>query len=181
MTATEQQPRQNPTRPPGRSRRLTKRLVVRTALALGALLVLAQFVPYGHSWVPFGHPSGNPPVTKAAVWPNPEAQAIAEWACYDCHSNLTSWWLGTKVAPASWLAQSDVSGGREALDFSEWDKPQPSLDDVVESIGGMPPIQYWLIHPKAHLGAQDQQRLIAGLRELYATDPPAGTKQGGGG
>ena len=157
-----------------------KRVLGIGALGLVGLFALAQLVPYGHSWVPFGHPTGNPPVTRAAVWSDPQAQSIAESACYDCHSNLTDWWLGTKVAPMSWLAQHDVDEGRATLNFSEWDKAQPDLDEVVEAVdeGEMPPLQYKAIHPDARLSATQRAQLVEGLRQLYATDPPAATRGG---
>ena len=92
------------------------------------LFGLIQLVPYGHG--------GNPPVTKPAVWPDARSQTLAEGACYDCHSNLTMKWWATEIAPASWLAQSDIDGGRNVLNFSEWDKPQAGLNDVVEAVKG---------------------------------------------
>ena len=155
-----------------------RRLLGIAALGLVALLVLAQLVPYGHSWVPFGHPTGNPPVTKAAVWSDPQAQRIAEGACYDCHSSLTDWWIGTEVAPMSWLAQHDVDEGRSKLDFSEWDTPQPDLEEVVEAVdeGEMPPLQYKAVHADARLSAEQRTRLVEGLTQLYAIDPPAATR-----
>ena len=36
------------------------------------------------------------------------------------------------VAPVSLLVVNDVKGGREHLNFSQWDRPQPSLDEVLE-------------------------------------------------
>jgi Haem-binding domain len=150
-----------------------KRWLSWAALGLVVLFGLIQLVPYGHE--------KNPPVTKAAVWPSVQAQTLAENACYDCHSNLTKRWWATEIAPASWLAQADVDGGRNVLNFSEWDKPQAGLDDVIESVrsNSMPPIQYKLFHGNARLSDTERQQLIAGLVQLYATDPPAGTKQGG--
>ena len=175
MTTTTSEPRTvsepvtgNPERP---SR---KRWLGRSALALVVLFGLIQLVPYGHA--------KNPPVTKAAVWPSAAGQALAENACYDCHSNLTKQWWATEVAPASWLAQADVDGGRGALNFSEWDKPQAGVDDVVESVlsSSMPPIQYKLFHSNSRLSGSQRQQLADALRQLYASDPPAGIKQGGG-
>lgn len=142
-------------------------------VGLVALLGLIQLVPFGHA--------RNPPVTKAAAWPSARAQALAESSCYDCHSNLTKRWWATEVAPASWLAQADVNGGREVLDFSEWDRPQAGLDRVIEAVqgGGMPPLQYKLMHGNARLSRTERQQLVDGLKQLYATDPPAGVKHGG--
>ncbi len=151
-----------------------KRWLAWGALGLAVLFGLIQLVPYGHA--------KNPPVTKAAVWPSAQAQTLAENACYDCHSNLTKQWWATEIAPASWLAQADVNGGRNALNFSEWDKPQADLSDVIETVqsGSMPPIQYKLFHSNARLSTTERRQLAGGLTQLYATDPPAGTKQGGG-
>ena len=154
-------------------RKRWRRWLVSGAVGLIVLFGLIQLIPYGHA--------KNPPVTKAAVWPNAQAQTLAENACYDCHSNLTKRWWGTQVAPASWLAQADENGGRNALNFSEWDKPQAELNDVIEAVqgGGMPPIQYKLFHSNARLSSSERQQLADGLKQLYATDPPAGTKRGG--
>ena len=144
--------------------------------AAGAVVFfgLIQLVPFGHG--------KNPPVTKAAVWPNAQAQTLAENGCYDCHSNLTKRWWATEIAPASWLAQADVNGGRDALNFTEWDKPQAGLDDVIEAVrsGSMPPLQYELFHGNARFSDAVGEQLADGLRQLYATNPPASTKVGGG-
>ena len=76
--------------------------------------------------------------------------------------------------------QSDVDGGRKILNFSEWDKPQPALAELVDVIsrGQMPPLKYRVLpnHAKARLSDAEKARLIAGLRRLYATDPPAAIK-----
>jgi len=159
---------------PAKGRRRRRRRIVLGAIGLLVVFALIQLVPYGRD--------KNPPVTKAAVWPSAQAQTLAESACYDCHSNLTRRWWATKIAPASWLAQADVNGGRNALNFSEWDKQQAGLDEVVEAVqgGSMPPIQYKLLHSDSRLSSTERQQLVDGLRQLYATDPPAGTKHGGG-
>ncbi len=53
------------------------------------------------------------------------------------------------VAPGSWLVQRDVDEGRATLNFSDWDRPQPEVEELVEVVadGGMPPANYALIHP----------------------------------
>jgi len=162
------------TAPPAPRGRRWKRWLMWGALGSVVLFGLIQLIPYGRA--------KNPPVTRAAVWPSAQAQTLAENACYDCHSNLTKQWWATEIAPASWLAQADVDGGRNALNFSEWDRPQAGLDDVTETVrsDSMPPIQYKLFHGNARLSGTERQQLVDGLTQLYATDPPAGTKQGGG-
>lgn len=141
-----------------------------TLVGLAVAFVLAQLVPYGRS-------HSNPPVTHAAAFSSPELGDLVANACNDCHSNLTNWWWGTRIAPMSWLAQSDVDGGRRILDFSECDRRQPQLDRVVRAIesGEMPPLQYRLVHSRARLSDAERAKLVEGMKQLYAADPPAGT------
>lgn len=138
-----------------------------------ALFLLIQLVPYGRA-------HDNPPVTQAAKFPTQQGQDLMRQSCGDCHSNLTQWRWYSNVAPASWLVTQDVNGGRENLNFSEWDKAQPELSELIEQIesGGMPPIKYTLPHPSAKLSGTEQKQLIAALTALYKTDPPK-IKSGG--
>lgn len=137
-----------------------------------AALLLIQIVPYGHA-------HSNPPVTRAAKWPPGPGREVAEAGCYDCHSNLTKWPWYSNVAPSSWLVQHDIEDGRGALNFSEWDKPQPDAGELagVVSSGEMPPLQYTLIHRAAKLSSTERKQLVAAITGLYATDPPL---RGGG-
>lgn len=151
--------------------RPTRKIVLRACLGLAVLFALAQLVPFGRS-------TSNAAVTQAARFPDTATSELFAGACGDCHSNLTSrWWL-TRIAPASWLAENDIRAGREHLNVSEWDRRQASLDDVVEVVEGgeMPPIQYKLIHGDARLSDAQRRQLVDGLRRLYAADPPAFTR-----
>ncbi|TMK57984.1 MAG: cytochrome C [Actinobacteria bacterium] len=146
----------------------SRRQVKLGLLVIVALLLLIQLVPYGRA----SH--SNPPVTQAAKWPAGPGQQIAEAGCYDCHSNLTKWRWYSNVAPSSWLVEHDVEDGRGALDFSEWDKPQPDAGELIEKVesGEMPPLQYKLAHGEARLSSQEKKQLVAAITRLYATDPP---------
>ena len=142
------------------------------AVGLVVLFGLIQLVPFGHS--------KNPPVTKAAVWPSAQAQTLAENACYDCHSNLTKRWWATQIAPASWLAQNDENGGRNILNFSEWDKPQAALDEVVEAVqgGGMPPHPVQAL-PRQRAPQQCRAAAARGRAEAAVRGRPARRRQAG--
>ena len=150
-----------------------RRLLLGAAIAAAVLFGLAQAVPYGRS-------HANPPVTKEPAWDTPRTRALAVRACFDCHSNLTRWLWYSNVAPVSWLVQRDVDGGRGALNFSEWDRPQDaSAGDVAEAVrGGMPPWFYTLVHRNAALSGAEKSELIAGLNATFAKSPPLA---GGGG
>ncbi len=144
---------------------LVVRFVRRGLVTMVVVMIAIQFVPYGHD-------RSNPPVTQDAPWPSARVRRIAQGACYDCHSNETQWQWYDKPAPMSWLVQKDVKAGRDELNFSEWDKRQHKLDDMVEVVreGSMPPQQYRLLHPDAKLSAQEKADLLAALAELANTD-----------
>ena len=157
--------------PPSSGRRLFRawRVVLWILVAGAAVLLLAQAVPYGRSHT-------NPPTTVEPRWDSPQTRELAAGACFDCHSNLTKWPWYSNIAPVSWLIQRDVNGGRVALNFSEWNKPQDGAGDAAEAIssGSMPPWFYPIMHPKANLSKADQQRLIAGLAATFRNSPPKG-------
>jgi hypothetical protein len=160
---------------PGR-RRSRRHPVLRWSLRIGlaaiALFALAQLVPYGRSHT-------NPPVRAEPRWSSPQTRALVKKACFDCHSNETTWPWYSNVAPVSWLVQSDVSGGRSALNFSDWNRPHEGAGDVVEAVSGgsMPPWYYTIQHPNAKLSSADKQALMAGLATTLRNSPPVG---GGG-
>jgi hypothetical protein len=141
--------------------------------ALGAFLLI-QLVPYGRDHT-------NPPVTQAAAFAPGPGLELARGACFDCHSNETEWPWYTNIAPASWLAQRDVEGGRETVNFSEWDRPQAEVDELLEVIrdGDMPPTSYTLIHPGARLTDAERATLLDAVRRMLRDSPPiAGEDEG---
>ena len=132
------------------------------------LFLLLQLIPYGHD-------HGAPPTTKRASFPAAERGLVAA-ACLDCHSNTTTWPWYSNVAPMSLLVVKDVKDGRETLNFSRWDRPQPSLGEVLESVreGEMPPVQYKLIHGGARVNGAETARIARAMRSAYADPPPVG-------
>ena len=114
--------------------------------------------------VPYGHDHSNPPGTIEPKWDWPATRALFKRACFDCHSNETVWPWYANVAPVSWLVQNDVDGGREHLNFSEWDRPWRHAKDVAEEVrlGDMPPSIYTPLHPEAKLSDAEVKALLAG-------------------
>lgn len=142
----------------------------RAAKFLGVLLVGVfvgiQFVPQART---------NPPVSREVHWDSPDTRALAQRACFDCHSNVTAWPWYSHVAPASFLVVDHVVDGRRHLNFSEWDKPQRgTMKDIEELVhsGEMPIWNYVLLHPEAKLTPEEAGQLIEGLRKTYEQDPP---------
>jgi hypothetical protein len=138
------------------------------------LFVVIQLIPASKT---------NPPVTREVKWNSPETKALAVKACYDCHSNETVWPWETNIAPASWYLANHVAEGRNRLNFSEWDRPNSEVNDILRSVqdGNMPLWDYKLMHPAANLTQAEQDALIAGLTETLKQDPPIPGAEGGEG
>ena len=147
--------------------RWTRRIVM--ALVLAALLI--QLVPYGRA-------HSNPPVRAEPAWADEQTRALAEKACFACHSNQTDWGWYTNIAPVSWLTQHDVDEGRGKLNFSTWDQPSREARDAAEIVreGEMPPLQYRLIHPEARLSDADREALAAGLERMFGRPERSGQR-----
>jgi hypothetical protein len=125
---------------------------VKTLVILVVLFGLIQLVP-------FGKDHNNPAVVAEPVWKDTSTRDLAVRACYDCHSNETTWPWYSNVAPVSWLLARDVDEGRQNLNFSDWPANQlanqalfQSAAQVVQS-GKMPPFYYVWMAPKANLTA----------------------------
>lgn len=153
---------------------------VRRVIRIGLFALIGSFLLI--QVIPYGRDHANPPVTAEPAWDSPRTRALAVTACFDCHSNETEWPWYTNIAPMSWLTQRDVDQGREALNFSEWDRPQEA-EDVGEVIreGGMPPWTYTVLHPDARLSDAEKERLIAGLEATFLASPPIEDGGHGGG
>lgn len=107
----------------------------------------------------------NPPV-RVDVGATSEVSPLLRRACYDCHSNETSWPWYSNVAPVSWLVGSDVSEARSQLNFSEWgnytlhEKTQ-RLKKIAKEVGDgdMPLWYYSLMHSKARLTDAERNQI----------------------
>ena len=132
-------------------------------------------------------PRTNPPVAPghdllATNAPPPQIAALLHAACYDCHSYETKWPWYSHIAPVSWLVASDVKGGRERLNFSDWPHDQPEraakrLERISEELDykDMPPAKYTLLHPEARLTDGQRQELIQWADEEAARLKAAAT------
>ncbi len=142
-----------------------KKIIIRSAVGLVAILILIQLIPVRRT---------NPPGGTGQFAPV-EVTAIFQRACYDCHSNETVWPWYSKVAPVSWLVANDVKEGREHLNFSNWDlmdheKRAKMMHEIWEEVeeGEMPLWFYLPAHPEARLSTDD----LTVIRAWAATAGP---------
>ena len=106
----------------------------------------------------------NPPVIYQMVWDSPQTEDLMRAACYDCHSNETTWPWYSRIAPVSWLVAHDVNEGRDHLNFSTGGGELQGYK-LIESIreGEMPPLQYTAVHGNARLSDAEKTLLIDGI------------------
>jgi hypothetical protein len=158
---------------------VTKRIKIGVGLLGGlpvALFLAIQLIPV---WLL----QTNPPVVAEPAWDSPQTRALAKRACFDCHSNETTWPVYARIAPMSWLVTRNVIAGRGRLNFSEWGVARSSGEGGEGGEGGrggeraggefartiergsMPPSDYLLTHPGARLTDAEKQQLIDGLQK----------------
>jgi hypothetical protein len=151
----------------------TRQLALRLFVVLVAGVLLIQLVPYGRN-------HANPPVLAEPAWNSPATRATAVTACFDCHSNETTWPWYSNIAPISWLLQRHVDEGRQKLNFSTWGTARQESGDIAEKVsnGQMPTGDYLLLHPEARLSAADKAAFVAGLQATFGRG--RGEAPGGG-
>lgn len=110
----------------------------------------------------------NPGDIHNEVLINQEVSGILRAACYDCHSNETSYPWYASVAPVSWLVTHDVEEGRDELNFSEWatypaKRKHHKLEEVIEQVeeGEMPMPIYTVTHGEARLSDDQMAALVS--------------------
>ena len=139
---------------------MLKKIILIVVVASVVVFVVLQLVPYGKDHT-------NPPVVSEPVWDSAQTRALAKRACFECHSNETTWPWYSSIAPGSWLIYKDVVEGRNEFNFSNWQEQSEKYKKLAEVIneGVMPPRQYLLLHPDARLSASEKQQFLAGLEK----------------
>ena len=94
-------------------------------------------------------------------------------ACYDCHSNQSTYPWYTYVQPIGWFVKDHINDGKKHLNFSEFGnykvkKQAKKLDECAELIenGEMPLYSYTIIHKEAVLSEAQQAELISYFKEI---------------
>jgi hypothetical protein len=140
--------------------------MVRKIILWGAIVIVVGFGLI--QVVPYGRDHTNPAVVQEPEWDSPRTRELAARACFDCHSNETTWPWYSNIAPVSWLVQRDVDQGRRRFNLSDWGQRSWDGDRMAEAVseGEMPPWFYLPLHPQARLSDGEKQALIQGLAAL---------------
>jgi hypothetical protein len=122
----------------------------------------------GAAAIQFVRPARTNPLTvpertlAARLMVTPEAAAVLDRACRDCHSNETRWPWYSNVAPVSWFVIEHVNHGRRHLNYSDWAKyPREDADRLLKNVCAfarkdtMPLPSYLRVHREARLSDAD--------------------------
>lgn len=101
-----------------------------------------------------------------------EVKTILKRACYDCHSNNTTYPWYMNVQPAAWLMANHVEDGKRELNFSEFGsytkrKQEGKLKAIAGQVkdGAMPISSYTMMHASARLSEQQKQVMIVWAKQ----------------
>ena len=93
---------------------------------------------------------------------NGRTLAVIGRSCANCHSEQTDWPWYSRIPPASWMIEKDVSAARTKMNLSRWDeygaeRKRQILGSIASSVrnGRMPLARYLMLHPKARLSEED--------------------------
>lgn len=119
------------------------------------------------------------PAVESDIPASLEVKTVLRRACYDCHSNETRWPWYSRIAPISWQIAKDVREGREALNFSTWNRYDTKhrlelLEESWEEVGEgeMPPWFYLPSHRDAKLSERDKS-LLRTWALSHSSDSPS--------
>lgn len=96
--------------------------------------------------------------------------SIMQKACYDCHSNKTTYPLYAEIQPIAWWMNDHVTEGKSELNFSTFvTRPiavqNHKFEEIVETVdeSEMPlPSYTWLgMHPDAKLTAEEKEAITS--------------------
>ncbi len=142
---------------------------MRTVVVVGLLALIAQFYRPDKN---LGIAEGPESLAHLYQVPEPVRQSLRV-ACYDCHSDRTSYPWYAELQPMGWWLAGHVRDGKAALNLSRsagWSKKQVSrkllaMVDMVET-GEMPLASYTLAHPNARLTTESSRRLVDWAEQL---------------
>jgi len=146
---------------------LKKKILV----ALILLFIIAQF------FSPKKNQSGLYAINKFLVETKApmKVQKILTQACFDCHSDQTTYPWYNSITPVNYWLNSHVNGGKSHLDVSKWStysvkRKAHKLEELIEEVGEgeMPLASYKWTHASADLTNDQIEALIHwAQREIF--------------
>jgi len=134
-----------------------KKRILLIVLAIG---VVAQFFQPDRSVPPIVMANDMLVMTQAPD----EIRTLVQGACYDCHSDQSTYPWYASITPINFWLQDHINEGREKMNFSRWNEPssQEAAYECAEVVqeGEMPPGNYAFIHGHAQLTDAQREQLV---------------------
>ena len=96
-----------------------------------------------------------------------EVAVLLKAACYDCHSNNTTYPWYAHIQPLAWYLAHHIDEGKRELNFSEFGsyskrRQANKLTAIARQVeeGAMPLSSYTMLHPAARLTAAQKNQII---------------------
>jgi len=146
----------------------------RALLILVAVVVVAQF------FQPDRTVQANDPEHDLITVTQPvaEVRELLHSACYDCHSDRTTYPWYSYITPLNFWMQDHIDEGRAEFDMSSWGRRRAKwqrhkAEESVEMIneGEMPLPSYTWVHGEARLNTAQRSALAAFFERLKAAIP----------
>lgn len=135
-------------------------------------LLFTLLILIGIQFIPMDVPAEVPTKAEEELQAPENVHAILKRACFDCHSNHTTFPWYSSIAPVSWFTKMHVKEGREHMNFSTWtqydeEKQLKYLQKIPKAIKSKMPLpSYLLIHKEAQLSDEDKTTLTEWANEL---------------
>ena len=105
-----------------------------------------------------------------------EVKKILSQACFDCHSDQTTYPWYNSITPVNYWLNSHVNGGKSHFDVSKWStysikRKAHKLEELIEEVqeGNMPLASYTWTHKEADLSVVQMEALVDwAQKEIFA-------------
>ncbi|MDO1500956.1 heme-binding domain-containing protein [Winogradskyella maritima] len=158
------------------------KILKKIGLVLLVAFVIAQFFRPDKN-------SGDPDSVNAFLAetkPPTEVKAVLKTACFDCHSDNTTYPWYNNITPVNfWLAEH-INDGKKHFDVSKWNdyslkKKDHKIEELIEFVerGEMPLNSYTWTHAEARLSEAQVEAMInwaKSVRSSYALQMAAPIK-----
>jgi hypothetical protein len=134
-------------------------------LSLISFILIQFFRPNKNSSVPITTTSSN----IASLYPIPDSvKTLLQNACYDCHSQNTSYPWYASLQPIAWWLNGHIKEGKKELNFDAFAtyslrRQYHKMEEVIEQLkeGEMPLKSYTWMHKNAQLSSAEKVQLTA--------------------
>ena len=144
----------------------------RILIVLLVIFVIIQFIRPAKNV----HAGAQPNHVMKNFPASPEVRSIMEKACFDCHSNNTTYPWYSYIQPFAWWLNDHIEEGKKEVNYDEFlsytpKKQHKKFEETAELVkeGEMPLKSYTWIHRDAKLTDAERQAIVNWATRSAAT------------